>query len=94
MPRLNKIYLFIRVNGDQDHNVSIAKPATRKVIKKIKALNENLTPVEAVASAILLVTDVLSTQYALSQNQLNTNIAAFKKEYANRANSRTFGPAF
>ena len=56
---------LIRVNGEHNHNASIVKPATRKVIKEIKALSENLTPAAAVASAILPVTDVLSTQYAL-----------------------------
>ena len=56
---------IIRVNGEHNHNASIVKPATRKVIKEIKALSENLTPAAAVASAILPVTDVLSTQYAL-----------------------------
>ena len=56
---------LIRVNGEQNHSASIGKPATRKVIKEIKALSENLTPAAAVASAILPVTDVLSTQYVL-----------------------------
>ena len=56
---------LIRVNGEHNHNASIGKPATRKVIKEIKALSENLTPAAAVASAILPVNDVLSTQYAL-----------------------------
>ena len=55
---------LIRVNGEHNHNASIGKPATRKVIED-KALSENLTPAAAVASAILPVTDVLSTQYAL-----------------------------
>ena len=55
---------LIRVNGEHNHNDSIGKPATRKV-KEIKALSENLTHAAAVASAILPVTDVLSTQYAL-----------------------------
>ena len=53
------------MNGEHNHSASIGKPATRKVIKEIKALSENLTPAAAVASAILPVTDVLSTQYAL-----------------------------
>ena len=56
---------LIRVNGEHNHSASIGKPATRKVIKEIKDLSENLTPAAAVASAILPVTDVLSTQYAL-----------------------------
>ena len=56
---------LIRVNGEHNHSASIGKPATRKVIKEIKARSENLTPAAAVASAILPVTDVLSTQYAL-----------------------------
>ena len=56
---------FIRVNGEHNHNASIGQPATRKVINEIKALSENLTPAAAVASAILPVTDVLSTQFAL-----------------------------
>ena len=53
------------MNGEHNHNASIGKPAIRKVIKEIKSLSENLTPAAAVASAILPVTDVLSTQYAL-----------------------------
>ena len=53
------------MNGEHNHNGSIEKPATRKVIKKVKTLSEKLTPAAAVASAILLITDVLSTQYAL-----------------------------
>ena len=52
-------------NGEQNHSASIGKPATQKVIKEIKALSKNLTPAAAVASAILPVTDVLLTQYAL-----------------------------
>ena len=53
------------MNGEHNQNASIGKPARRKVIKEIKALSENLTPAAVVASAILQVTDVLSTQYAL-----------------------------
>ena len=56
---------LIRVNGEHNHSASIGKPATRKVIKEIKDLSENLTPAAAVASAILPVTDVPSAQYAL-----------------------------
>ena len=56
---------LIRVNGEHNHSASIGKPTTREVIKDIKALSENLTHAAAVASAILPVTDVLSTQYAL-----------------------------
>ena len=56
---------FICVNGEHNHNASIGKPATRKVIKEIKALRENLTPTAALASGILPVSDVLSTQYTL-----------------------------
>ena len=56
---------LIRVNGELNHSASIGKPDTRKVIKKIKALSENLTPAAAVASAILPGADVLWTQYAL-----------------------------
>ena len=56
---------LIRVNGEHIYNATIGKPATGKVIKEIKALSENLTPAAAAASAILPVTDVLSTQYAL-----------------------------
>ena len=56
---------LICVNGEHNHSTSIGKPATRKVIKEIKALSENLLPAAAVASAILPVTDVLPTQYAL-----------------------------
>ena len=60
---------LIRVNGEHNHNgehgASIGKPATRKVIKEIKAPSENLKPAAAVASTILPVTDVLSTKYAL-----------------------------
>ena len=53
---------FIRVNGEHNHNASIGKPATRKIIKE---MSENLTHAAAIASAKLPVTDVLSTQYAL-----------------------------
>ena len=60
---------LIRVNGEHNHSAfrvaGFSKPATRKVIKEIKGLSENLTPTAAVASAILPVTDVHSTQYAL-----------------------------
>ena len=56
---------LIRVNGEHNHNASIGKQATGKIIKEIKALKENLNPAAAVASAILPITDVLSTQYAL-----------------------------
>ena len=55
---------LIRVNAEHNRNASIGKPAT--LIKEIKALSENLTPAAAVASVILPVTDVLSTQYALA----------------------------
>ena len=56
---------LIRVNGEDNPNASIGKPATRKITKQINALSENLMPADAVASGILPVTDVLSTQYAL-----------------------------
>ena len=56
---------LIRVNAEHNRNASIGKPPTRKVIKEIKALSENLTPAAAVASVILPVAEVLSTQYAL-----------------------------
>ena len=56
---------LFRVNGEQNHSAWIGKPATRKFIKEIKDLSENLTSAAAVASPILPVTDVLSTQYAL-----------------------------
>ena len=56
---------LIHVNGEHNHTASIGKQATGKVIKEIKALKENFIPAAAVASAILPITDVLSTQYAL-----------------------------
>ena len=56
---------LICVNSEHNHNASIGKPATRKVIKEIKALSENSAPAAAAASAILPITDALSTQYEL-----------------------------
>ena len=38
------------------------KPANIKAIKEIKDLSQNFKPAETVASAILLVTEFLSTQ--------------------------------
>ena len=36
---------LICINGERDHNASIEKPGTPKIIKEIKALSENLTVV-------------------------------------------------
>ena len=56
---------LIRVNGEHNHNASNGKPAKRKVIKELKALNQNVPPAAVVASAFFPSIDVLSTQYVL-----------------------------